>query len=397
MSSDTFTSVTNQSWFSRLKNSLFGVLIGMLLFFGSFICLWWNEGRAVRTAHALTELKGTVVSIEADQIEPQYEGQPVHLSGQATTNMTLTDDAFGVSATAIKLRRRVEMYQWQEEKKEEKREKVGGGQETTTTYTYSKRWSEQRFNSAGFAQPEGHENPRESRYGGETKIADPVTVGVFSLSSGLLSQMTNYESLSLAADWKLPEPEQKSGIQQGDTVYLAQAMDGRMPNPNQPEVGDLRISWQQVRPTVVSIIARQSKATFSPWQASSAKGLGTEIERLENGQYSAEEMVGHLEAENTMLTWILRIVGYFVMSFGIMMVLQPLAVFASFIPFLGKISRGGIAIFAFFVSAALSLVTIAIAWLAYRPLLAGGLFAGAAIVIGLLLWIVRRRSAPTPA
>ncbi|MFM9067085.1 MAG: TMEM43 family protein, partial [Planctomycetota bacterium] len=291
MSSDSFTTVTRESWFSRLKNSFLGVLFGILMFLGSFVVLWWNEGRSVHTAQALVELKNSVVTIEADHVEPQNEGKPVHLSGSATTERTLTDDLFGISAQAIKLRRKVEMYQWREEKKEEKRDKVGGSQETVTTYSYSKQWSQQQYNSDAFQQSDTHQNPRSMRVEGEQKVGEPVTVGAFTLSAGLLSQMSNYETLTLAKDWQLPEAEQKSGVIHGHTVYVSQMAGGTPPNPDQPAIGDLRVSWEGVPSGPVSVIAQQTKASFAPWQASSAKGLGTQVERLVNGVRSAPEMV----------------------------------------------------------------------------------------------------------
>ena len=45
---------------------------------------------------------------------------------------TLRDDQFGVSATALALRRDVEMYQWVERQRTEERKKLGGSVEKVT-------------------------------------------------------------------------------------------------------------------------------------------------------------------------------------------------------------------------------------------------------------------------
>jgi len=42
---DVFTEVTSQNIGSRLKDSLGGMCIGALLFFGAFPLLFWNEGQ----------------------------------------------------------------------------------------------------------------------------------------------------------------------------------------------------------------------------------------------------------------------------------------------------------------------------------------------------------------
>lgn len=395
MAEDSITTVTHQSWFSRLKESVVGVLVGLLLFAGSFVLLTWNEGRSVRTARALTELKGAVVSVETERVDAQHEGQPVHLVGTATAEQTLADDAFAVSVQAIKLRRSVEMYQWLEEKKQETREKVGGGTETRTTYTYRKQWSSNVIDSSQFAQETGHANPRSRRFDGVEKTADRVMLGAFTLSSGLVGQLDQYEPLPIAEQLKLPEMDRERAVVAGETVYLPNDAAGTKPNPDNPAVGDLRISWQVIRPAIVSVIAGQSQSTLGPWQSSRAQGFGTRIERLQMGTHTAPAMVGQMEAENTLLTWLLRGGGYLMMAFGIGAILRPIAVFASFIPLFGSLTRGGITAIALLVALALSLVTIALAWLAYRPWLAGGLLAGAILSLVLVIRFLRR-PATTP-
>jgi hypothetical protein len=66
------------------------------------------------------------------------------------------------------------------------------------------------------------------------------------------------------------------------------------------------------------------------------------------------------------------------------MVLRPLSVVADVLPFVGNIVSAGAGFIAFLSAGALSSVTIAVAWIAYRPLLgigilvvAGGLAYGA--------------------
>ena len=119
----------------------FTVLVGLALFAGSFVLLFWNEGRAVKTATGLKDIGKQVVSIPADTVDPAMEGNVVHLTGEATTDETLADADLGVSAVAIKLQRNVEIYQWKEEEQKSSRKKVGGRKETTPTYSYKKVWT----------------------------------------------------------------------------------------------------------------------------------------------------------------------------------------------------------------------------------------------------------------
>lgn len=64
--SNSVTKVTQQSWFGRLGVSIKGVLVGVVLFLISFGVLWWNEGRAVKTAAGLRQLRVEVVTADPD-------------------------------------------------------------------------------------------------------------------------------------------------------------------------------------------------------------------------------------------------------------------------------------------------------------------------------------------
>lgn len=141
MSADEYTEVTTQSWGSRIGGSFKGILVGVLMVVAAFVVLFWNEGRAVQTAKSLKEGAGAVVSVQAQTVDPANNGKLVHVSGTATTKETLRDGEFMVSAQGLRLRRVVQMYQWQERSRSETKKKLGGGTETVTTYTYSKIWS----------------------------------------------------------------------------------------------------------------------------------------------------------------------------------------------------------------------------------------------------------------
>ena len=125
--------VESTGWLSRLGKALGGVLIGAVMFFGSFPLLLWNEHNAVATAKSLEEGAAACLDVPADKVDDANEGKLVHVSGDATTAETLKDDLFGVSASALKLARKVEIYQW-EERTEKKNEKKVGGREVTKTY-----------------------------------------------------------------------------------------------------------------------------------------------------------------------------------------------------------------------------------------------------------------------
>lgn len=135
MAQDRYTEVTKESWFKRFGNAFKGILFGFLLIGISFVLLFWNEGRAVKTMKTLKEGKGIVVPIRADKLDPENNGKLVHVTGKATTEEILEDSVFNVSIRAIKLKRVVQMYQWKEVVTSKTKKKLGGETETVKTYS----------------------------------------------------------------------------------------------------------------------------------------------------------------------------------------------------------------------------------------------------------------------
>lgn len=391
MSDDSFSEVTYTSWFSRLGNSFGGAVLGLVLFLVSFVVLYWNEGRAVDTARSLEEAGGAVVSTAADKIDPALDGKLVHVAGKATTADTLSDELFGVSAGALRLTRAVEMYQWKEEQKKETRTKLGGGQETVTTYSYVKEWSASPIDSSRFRSntkegAKAHMNPSwPDQFRSREQTAPKVTVGAFTLPAPLLAQIHTSEPLPVTGDdlKKLP-----SALQQEFQVADGRFYRGKA--PASPELGDLRIGFSVVRPLTVSVIAEQSGETLRAYQPKSAR---RSIEILHEGDHSAQEMIRAEESANARLTWILRLVGFVLMALGIFLVLNPLKVFSDVLPFLGGLVGFVLGVFAALVAAVLSLITIAISWIAVRPLLGMALLGAAGVMLVGAILVARKRRA----
>ncbi len=381
-----YTEVTTESWGSRLGSSIKSVLVGLVLFVISFPLLFWNEGRAVQTAKSLSEGAAAVVSVPADKVDALKEGRLVHTSGLATTDEVLKDPAFNVSAKALKLSRDVEMYQWEETKKSETKKNVGGSTTTQTTYDYRQTWSSRAINSGSFKQPEGHRNPGSLPYSSNTLTAKNVTLGAFTLTAAQVEKISGSSRLAVeaAAAEGLPT---KASVSQG-TLYLGA-------DPASPQIGDTKVSFTSVAPTVVTLVAQQAGSSFAPFQT----GAGDALLLVKDGQMTAAEIFKAAEADNEILTWILRVIGWVLMFAGLMAVFKPIAVFGDVVPFFGSMLGAGLGLFAFLVSMALSLLTLSVAWIFYRPLLGIALLivAGGALFGLIRLAAKKKAAAPAPA
>lgn len=369
---DSYTEVTSTSWLGRIGQSLVGVLVGLVLIVVAFVVLIWNEKNSVETAKALQEGLGIVVSISTAAVDPTNEGKLVHVSGQATTTEILTDKDFGIATRALKLKRKVEMLQWREDKKEESQKEVGGSETKRTTYTYSKVWSETPIDSTRFKKPDDHANPAFGGSRSQEQVAQVVTVGAFRLSPSLLADLGRYERVPAA----IPESLKDKAKIVDDGLYIGQ-------DPAAPQLGDLRVSFSQVKPAIVSLYAAQRGSSFAPYVTK----VGKSVERIETGEHNAAAMFKEAASENTVLTWVLRGVGFLLMLIGFALGFKPISVVLDVLPFLGDMAEWGLGFFAFVLAVTLSLVAIAVAWIVFRPLLGIGLL----VVAGAVLFGLGRR------
>lgn len=402
-----YTEVTSTNWFSRLGNSFKGIGTGILLIVAATVLLWWNEGRTVRTGDAIAEAQMVTEPIPSiDKIDSAFEGKMVYATGRAVTKDELTDPVFGVKVNAIKLRRKVEYYQWVEHSKSEKRTKLGGGEETVTTYSYSAEWVDSPVNSQSFKKREGHENKTRINSENMSWLAPNVTFGAYRFPEFLSRSIGGEKALNLSLSDEQRAELQKAFFapntnletsqvlgQQGasmihtqtNTIYV-----GR--EPGSPSIGDVRVTFFETPAAEVSILAKVNGDTFVPFRASN----GNTFSRLSMGVQDMNSMFDAAKSSNATMAWILRGLGVVLCIAGFGMIFAPLKVLADVIPLLGSIVGAGTGLVAGLLGSAWSLVIIAIAWIRFRPVL-GFCLLGAALTLVILLFIKGRMKKANPA
>lgn len=382
------TETTTVSWGSRLGSSIKGVLFGILMFLAGFPVLFWNEGNTVKTRKALDEGQGACVVAESNaKVDADLDGKLVHMSGVADTKDVLTDAAFGIQTTAIKLSRKVEMFQWIEESHTKEEKKLGGKIERTTTYTYKQDWRPGVVSSANFKEA-GHVNPPAMEFKDETQLAKNVSFGAYRLSEGQISSIGRAQPYEFPTNYVCPAGRT---VLNGSVLYVPNA-ETRMNEKNNrdvvamPRIGDMRVTITQILPHKISLVAKQNGDTFAPYVAKNGK----KVQMLADGEKTMEEMFANAQSANTMMCWIIRIVGIALMFFGLSAVFRPLSVLADVLPILGDIVGIGTGFVAGVIALVCGLTTIAIAWIFYRPVLAIILLAA---VAGLIFLLMKKRAA----
>jgi hypothetical protein len=85
-----------------------------MFFLNLYLCL---QKRAVQNSKSYHEgLQALTVLSDPHDILQENEGKLVHVAGYLTMYDPMEDLPYGVSIYAVKLKRRVQMYQWVEEK-----------------------------------------------------------------------------------------------------------------------------------------------------------------------------------------------------------------------------------------------------------------------------------------
>ena len=366
---NSITETTTTGWLSRIGSSLVGVLIGMILLPCAIFLLSWNEGRAVTAATGLKRGLSTIVEVSADTVNQQNNSKLVYLNGTVSGATPAVDPWNKLSATGLlRLQRKVEMYQWLERESETTSNNIGGSQTTQKTYTYSLGWTETAVNSAQFKVPAGHQNPAMPLKS-QSFDASLVKIGAFTLDKSLVQDLTNFEAVETLT-------QAPAGYRvQGNLLYKGV-------NPDQPVLGDVRVTYSAIAAQTYSIAAQQNNGTLTTYQ--DAKN-DYKIVLIEPGVVSAQKLFADQASTEQMITWACRIGGFLLLLIGFNLIMGPLAMLVAFLPFLESLVGVGTFLVALGLSIPITLVTIAVAWLASRPLVGGGLLIAAAAAV----WAIR--------
>ncbi|MBP3246200.1 MAG: TMEM43 family protein [Bacteroidaceae bacterium] len=418
---------------TRVGRSFKAIGSGILLFCIGTGLLWWNEGRMVKTAKMLEEAGGSYVEMEnPNKKDASLEGELICGTALATTEDSLSDSQFGVGAKAIALHRKVEYYQWVEHSDEKKEDKLGGKEVTTTTYTYSKKWVSSPVESAEFKDPAyQNKNTILTTVEGADLYAENVKFGAYKLSETLIHMISSREGLNLAISEDLlkeldknaqtayerfygvkksaqqtaaQQPAEtavisdsakavadslkavndsiiKNAVNKKDFEYVHQAGNvlyfGRV--PGSPEVGDVRVTFEQVVPAKVTVMAVVDGETFKAFKAKNGKRFQT----LVMGKKTGDEIIEAEDESNGFWLWVWRGIGTLLVIGGLNGIFGFIETILKVVPFIAGIFGWGVSVVCTIVGIVWSLIVIAVAWLFYRPVLGITLL----VISGFLIWV----------
>lgn len=376
-----YQETTKTSYGKRLSNSAGGIFTGFLMIIAAAALLWWNEGRAVKTSKMLNAADKECVDVtDVSTVDASLNGKLIHAIALAKTDEVLADPDFPIRENAVKLDREVEYFQWVESSTSTTKDKVGGGQETVTTYNYKKEWTSDPVNSAEFKDPEYKgKNSVIKKIADARETASAVSFGAYQLPSSMVGSIPCNTPVALPAEWAADS-----------TIHVVSNVLYYGKNPEEPEVGDVRVTFTKGEGGEASIMAKVVGNTFEPF-SSNGKNLCV----LSMGSHSADSMIESQKAANKAVLWFLRILGIILAIAGFRNIFSIIVTLFKVLPPLAKVAGLGVGLVTGVLGVVWALIFIIIAWIVYRPGLAIGLLVAA---IALIVWLVlKSKKLPEPA
>lgn len=239
-------------------------------------------------------LGGFVLSGNQAKPGPQSDGQLVFVSGAPQIAQPAHDAQFNVSANAIALVRRVEMFQWHETDGDRR--------------SYDQDWVDHAVDSSKFAQPSGHGNPGAFPIEGARFDSPDVRINGFKLGPELVHGIAGVENFE--SDLHNLPANMAATFQIHDGALLTSA------NPASPHVGDLRVTWMRIAPQKITVLARVQNGVLT--QASDASGQA--LARVQIGKRSLSDIVPNA-AQRPNYAWAKRVLAILLAWTGALLLL----------------------------------------------------------------------------
>jgi hypothetical protein len=363
---DQYREVTRTGCLRNILNSFIAAVLGVLLFFGSFFVLWFNEGRINLATTAQRS-----VAMDSASLHAELDGKLVAATGQLASGEELGDGELLEPGSYLQVMRRVEMYAWEEDKQTTSHKEIGGSTRNETTYTYRTEWTASPASSSSFKVPNGHSNPSLPLQG-TTQTASALTLGAYSVDPGALT-FPDARPLSLDADT----------VQESQYALSGDYLLSRREALTNPKVGDLRISYQVVpSPIKVTLFGMPQGDRLAAYQV---KGDTMLYRAFDSDRATA---IKTLDTEYRQALWLFRGLGFLMMWFGLMMAFGPITAVFNILPIAGSASGCLIGVASFVVALVLSAVTVLISLIFHNLIL---LIIVLALIVGGMFLLRRMR------
>ncbi len=373
----TFTETTTTWYWTRIWNSIKRVFFWILFIIASSILLWWNEWKSVDIEKSLNEWQKITIKVDSNSINKSLEWKLVYVNWEIKGQNILKDNLSNIESKAIKLERKVEMYQWIEHKNTKHHDNTWWSHTTTNTYTYNTKWSDKIENSNSYKEI-WHENPNIIKFWSASYINNNK-IWIYNISEEFIKKLNTDTNIQLIQKdvnkFKILNKEKNAQLE-WNYIYL---WTWSSINPN---IWDIRISYNEISEWEYSLVWKQEWDSIKNYTSSN----WNDITLIEKWNVSIENIFTKAKNDNKTMTWIIRWVGLFLMFAWFTMIFWLITDILMILPFFANI----VWFWAFLLSIILTTILwwwiIIIARIFVRPLLSISLVVW---IILITLWIIR--------
>ena len=358
-------------FFKEFFNSIGAIFIGLLMILLCMFGLARNEFMSAKMIRALNEVSKTFTQIESS-VDSSNNSRLVAARGQLSFT-PVTDRDYPIKNESFVIDRRVEVVQWRETKSNTEGEPP----------TYNLVWTTTPISSANY--PSDKQNPpwpTAARLKSNTTYSNDVRMGEFNLAQNYFRWFPKENNLKI----NIPDPENffPTITTIGGIDYYTNVPDASTP----VEAGQIRMSFYTSNVSRASVLAQQNGENFGPYRTRNK----TVIDRAFPAFLSGDEMIQRLHTENTVKTWVLRILFCVLVCVGFTMLFSPIKLLVRYIPFLGKWLGKATQVIARVIGCTLgiiiSLLVICISWVMVRPLVVIPLMV---VLVGIIYLMTKKR------
>jgi len=262
-----------------------------------FLMMWGSSRGSLESGSSNAALRRQAIEIDPLLPDGRHNQSVVVAAGRFSSPEALEDEILKPSQFLI-LRRKVEMYQWQE---------LAGSSDETPRYALD--WHEGQIDFFRFKETTGHENPL-LRYEPFTRRVSVAAFGAFD-GSGLLSAVRQLVPVTVTADM-LKDPSLR--IVEGKVVIPRSAGLG-----DEPMLGDMRVWYEGLPQGDYTVLTRQVD------ERNLVGADPTHAAVLRTGLLTADELFSAENQETERVSTGLLYLGGCIFFLGLYSVLAPTA------------------------------------------------------------------------
>lgn len=394
------------------------------MFIISFPVLWYNEKRGVKIAQLIDEGLEECVEINDGKLDSNNNGKLICVHGQIKPESNLLDEEIGISIeNGIVLKRIVEIYQSVERRDGD-------------NYIYEKKWCSHEVSSDSFDVIEErgkNENKTKRLFSNQEFYLNPAMVGDYKLNQELKTQLIPDKTEFIFNNKNLKKDEIESKT--GKHIFISEncIFIQRKNDQEKLRLGDHKITYKYLLgPKNYTVVGLQKGENFESYYGKanqnnmeyqsieminknednrlnenliedhqkniSEKGICSSIKNIFEksikilwifeGNIPLKVCFDQKLSEESRNTWILRLVGFLMMTFGVYFFFAPLMAIFNWIPILGTLISILFFIFSLSVGISFSLITISIAWFFYRPIIGFFMVCGSILLYILTVTVI---------